>query len=145
MSSTVMLFVQGFHLLAAMVVVGGVIFLRALLIPATRRLEAPAGDVLLQRVHRRFRILLWVAMPVLFASGVFNMLDKAFKGIQALSYIGTLGVKIMLALLVFSILLLLTLPVRSFAHFQAQRDRWLVLSIILAVLVVGLAGYLRLM
>ncbi len=57
------------HLLGAMVWVGGIAFVFSVLRPSLAVLDVPARLVMNAEIHRRFFKLLWLAMPIVLASG----------------------------------------------------------------------------
>ena len=64
------------HLVAAVVWVGGMVFLAAVG-PAIRRLDAPSSSALFRAMGLRFRDISWAAVAVLVATGIANL---AFLG-----------------------------------------------------------------
>ena len=66
-------FVVLLHLLAAIVWIGGTVFLAAVVIPVTRRSITPPqeGARVLGLVARRFRVVSWAAVAVLIGSGLY--------------------------------------------------------------------------
>jgi hypothetical protein len=54
-----------------------------------------------------------------------------------------LTLKVVLALGVFTISLLLTLPIPGLESFRAQRQRWLTIALSIAVFVILISAYLR--
>ena len=68
------------HLLAAMAWVGGMIFIIAVVVPMLRRPETRAhATELMQIAGRRFRIVGWLALATLIATGVFNVLHRGYQ------------------------------------------------------------------
>ncbi len=58
------------HLLAAVVWVGGMLFVGLVVIPASRQLSSPTGPQIVSFVGRRFRSIGWAMMAVLLLTGV---------------------------------------------------------------------------
>lgn len=58
------------HLLAAVVWVGGMLFVGLVVIPASRQLPGPTGPQMVSLVGRRFRAIGWAMMAVLLLTGV---------------------------------------------------------------------------
>ena len=59
------------HVLAAMTWIGGMVFLSQVLVPELRRAGLVGERLLLFRgVARRFRVVVWLAMPLLIGTGV---------------------------------------------------------------------------
>lgn len=61
------------HVLAAIVWVGGTVFLAAVAAPALRSLPAPERGALMARIGRRFRVVGWGALLLLVATGLHTM------------------------------------------------------------------------
>ncbi|MBI4337155.1 MAG: CopD family protein [Chloroflexi bacterium] len=60
------------HIVAAMVWIGGMLFISLVLVPLVRHLPPGAGPQLLRITGRRFRLVAWPAIGVLVATGVLN-------------------------------------------------------------------------
>ena len=67
--SNVVVFV---HVVAAMIWVGGMLFISLVAVPATRALEPTIRSGVLDRVGRRFRVVGWFALGVLVLTGLLN-------------------------------------------------------------------------
>lgn len=65
------------HLLAAIIWVGGTLFLVVVIVPLTRSgaIPRPQAVVLLRLIGRRFRLVAWAAIAVLVATGIFLAWD----------------------------------------------------------------------
>jgi putative copper resistance protein D len=62
------------HILAAVIWIGGMVFLGAVLIPVLRDpAMRPQAAILIQRTGRRFRNLGWACLLLLIATGVVNL------------------------------------------------------------------------
>lgn len=62
------------HILAAMIWIGGMLFLTLIAFPAVRALEAPGGaGRLIRMMGRRFRDVGWVCIGLLVVSGITNL------------------------------------------------------------------------
>jgi len=66
------------HLLAAIVWIGGMLFLALAVVPVTRGLPAPERGALVGALGRRFRPVGWACIVLLLATGVVN---AAFRGV----------------------------------------------------------------
>jgi len=68
------LLVRWLHVLAAMVWIGGMLFVALVLVPAARRLEDPALRTrLVHAMGVRFRAVGWIALAVMVATGLGNL------------------------------------------------------------------------
>lgn len=66
--------VRWLHVVAAMMWIGGMLFIALVLMPATRRLEDAALRArLIHTIGLRFRTVGWIAIAVLVATGVGNL------------------------------------------------------------------------
>ncbi|PZN06282.1 CopD family protein [Thermaerobacter composti] len=61
------------HVLAAMVWVGGILFLSLVVVPASRRYPADVRARLFADVGRRFRVVGWTALAILAVTGAVQM------------------------------------------------------------------------
>jgi uncharacterized membrane protein len=138
MLSTIM---QWIHVSAAVVGVGGIAFLVAILFPAMRRVEPGQREVVLRDVLTRFRWATWSVILLLIVSGIYNMslVWEAPWGI----YWKMLTVKIALALVVFLIALCLTVPLKTLNWFRVRQEKWLAIALGLAMVVILISAYLR--
>jgi len=66
------------HLLGASVLLGGAVLLAFVVIPFARRLPDLDRAALVEGVGRRFRTLTWVALLVLFATGLVQLSLRGF-------------------------------------------------------------------
>lgn len=96
------------HLAAAIIWIGGSIFLALVLIPALRRFAVPPGQPggpppgMLEAVARRFRVISWVCIVALVASGLYILPTRYGIGLAEFFNVGghftaTLQVKVALA------------------------------------------------
>ena len=109
-----------FHILAALVWVGGMFFAHVMLRPSAGPLEPAIRFALWQRVFARFFVWVWLAILVLLVSGV-AMIQLALGGFAAVGP----GVNLMLALGVVMMLLFAHVyfaPYRRFRSAVAAAD-----------------------
>ena len=78
------------HLLAAIVWVGGMLFLALVVVPATRRLPAVERASLFDLVGRRFRAVGWACVALLLATGLVNL---SYRGVESESVVLGLDLK----------------------------------------------------
>ena len=134
--------VQWVHLIAAVTAVGGMAFMLFILMPSMRVLNDEQRAQLVKAVSGRFRWVSWGAIILLIASGIFNIRVRAWEAPWG-TYWSVLTLKVVLALVVFTISLLLTLPIPGLESFRAQRQRWLTIALSIAVFVILISAYLR--
>ena len=134
--------VQWIHLIAAVVGVGGMAFVLFILLPSLRVLGDDQRAVLVKAVMSRFRWASWGAILLLLGSGLYNIHLRAWEAPWG-AYWKLLTLKIVLALGVFVISLLLTLPIPALEPFRARRQKWLAIALGIAVAVILVSAYLR--
>lgn len=133
---------QWVHLSAAVVGVGGITFLLFLLLPSARALSPETRDALMKRVQGRFRWVSWSVIILLIGSGLYNVRAYYWELAWGRAW-QWLTVKIVLAMLVFTVSLALTLPLRFLAKIREHRERWLATGFALAMIVILISAYLR--
>jgi len=133
---------QWIHVTAAVIGVGGIGFVLVVLLPSMRVLNAEQRDLFLRTVMGRFRWVSWSVILLLLGSGLYNIHLRAWE-VPWGTYWKMLTLKIVLAFFVFSISLMLTLPLRAFDRFRARRETWLVVGFCLALTVILISAYLR--
>ena len=135
------------HIAAAIMGVGGTLLIRFVVLPVLATL--PNGEEVRQAIHRPFKRLIHTAIGLLLLTGLYNYLtvtgpratqlkeagEAAFR-----AYHPVMGVKILLSLAMFTIALLLLKPVPAM---DANRKTWLSVNVVLGLLVLALAVYLR--
>jgi len=134
--------VQGIHLVAAVVAVGGMAFVLFVLFPSLRVLGDEPRALLVKAVMSRFRWASWGAILLLLASGLYNIHLRAWEAPWG-AYWKLLTLKIVLALGVFTISLLLTLPLPALESFRARRQKWLAIALGIALVVILISARLR--
>ncbi len=133
---------QWIHVTAAVVAVGGMVFLLLVLIPSLEPLEPDQHDLAADRVMARFRWVIWSAIVVLLSSGVYSIRQYYWEVAWGKSWV-ILTVKIVLSLIVFVIMLALTLPLKIFDRARVRGQIWLSVAVGLAFAVIFISAYLR--
>lgn len=134
--------VQWVHLVAAVVGVGGMAFMLAILLPSVRVLSDEQRPLLMKTIMGRFRWASWGAILLLLTSGLYNLRLRAWEAPWG-PYWMMMTLKIVLAFGVFAIALLLTLPIPSFERFRVRREKWLSIALGVAMVVILISAYLR--
>jgi uncharacterized membrane protein len=139
------------HILAAMVAVGGLFYARFGLLPAMQVLDEESREKLHDGIRKRW--LPWVigSITLLLVSGLsnfllFNEAAKAWEDgtwMKETSYHALFGVKFLLALGVFYFASGLVGRGEGTAWMRANRGKWLSVTILLAVAIVMLSGWMR--
>jgi len=137
--STVM---QWVHVMAAVLVLGGIGFLLLILIPSLGVLSPEQRETITKAVAARFRWVSWSGVGLLLITGLYQVRRYYWEEPWGRAW-RLLALKIALSFGLFFILLGLTLPLRWFAQMGARRRKWLLASFILGVVVVLISAYLR--
>ncbi|HUE75745.1 MAG TPA: CopD family protein [Chloroflexota bacterium] len=66
------------HIVAAMVWIGGMLFLALAIVPVTRHLPAVQRSALLGAIGRRFRTIGWISLALLIVTGIVS---TSFRGV----------------------------------------------------------------
>lgn len=132
------------HVGTAVVLVGGSVFMRFVLLPAAAQLGDEPHRALRQHVLARWRRVVMVGILLLLASGLYNYLVVAApRHTGDGPYHGLMGAKILLALAMFFLASALTGRSEALQSFRANSKRWLLVLIALAAIVVALGGFLK--
>lgn len=134
---------QWLHLAAAVAAVGGVLYVRVVLLPGLGMLPAEERALVLKAAGRRFHPILWGSIAVLLVTGIHNAVGAATVHAHDALYWRLLGLKIVLALTLFGLALGVTLPVPGLASFQKRRPQILLLNLALAAVILYLSAVLR--
>ncbi len=139
------------HILAAMVAVGGLFYARFGLLPALQLLDEETREKLHDGIRRRW--LPWVigSITLLLASGlanflIFNDAAQAWEDgtwMKQTKYHALFGVKFLLALGVFYFASGLVGRGEGTAWMRSNRGKWLSVTLLLAVGVVMISGWMR--
>lgn len=131
------------HVGAAVVLVGGVFFTRFALLPAFESRESSDGDDSLRSaVIGKWRRYVMIGTLLLLISGFYNYLAVGSHKGDGL-YHGMMGVKILLALAVMFLGAVLTGRSPKFDAMRAKSRTWLSVSLVLAAIIIGIAGFLK--
>ena len=95
------------HITSVVVLVGGVLYARLVIVPAIASLPAGQQDSLSDAMAARYRSLLYLAMLLLTGTGIYNMVMNLGRGPL---YQALLGIKLLLVLHVFAVAMLIVQP-----------------------------------
>ncbi len=132
------------HVGTAIVVVGGSVFMRFILMPAAAQLPEAEHNALRERLMKRW--MRWVHTGVLLflVSGLYNYLViTRFLHRGDGLYHGLMGGKILLAFAVFFLAIALTGRSGSTEVFRRNAKKWMTVNIVLAALIVAISGFLK--
>ncbi len=136
------------HVVTAITIVGGVAFLRLVLMPsATAALTDEEHARLRQQVIGRWKKFIHAGIALFLVTGLYNywlaIVAIRASGVRDPLYHGLLGGKIILAVVVFFIASAL---VGRSARFESMRQNakfWLSVNLALALVIIGISGYLK--
>lgn len=132
------------HIIAVIVVLGGSIFTRFILMPAAEGLPDAEHTAFKQRLMARWRKWVSIGIGLLLVSGFYNYLvvmrpKHEGHGI----YHMLVGIKMILAFAVFFLASALTGRAAAFEGLRKNAKKWLALTITLAIIIVIISGYLK--
>lgn len=129
------------HLLAVVTVIGGSIALRFIVCPRIPATEE--GAETRKAILGSWRRVVWISIGLIIITGLANA-DQAYRrvGLDGLYWM-VFGAKFLGAMIIFSVALLLTLPMESFNKFKQERDRWMHVIVGLGAIIIFLSAYLR--
>ena len=133
------------HVLTAVVVVGGAIFLRFVLMPAASSvLNDEEHGRLRTAVLRRWKMFVHGSIALLLVSGFYNYLAVTrFNHEEQPLYHALFGMKFSLAVLVFALGIALTSRGELFAAVRENSRIWLAVLVAMAIVVVLMGGVLH--
>lgn len=132
------------HIITAIVLVGGTVFLRFVLGPAAAQLPDDSHAKLKELVMGTWKKFVHGGIALFLISGFYNYLvvqAPLHKGDKL--YHALMGIKILLALAVFLIASGLVGRSKAFAGMRAQAKLWQGILVTLAVLIIGISGFVK--
>lgn len=140
----VALLMRWMHILSAIALMGGTIFMRFALHPSLATLDAAQQEQLKTAVRRHWAKWVMATSGFLLLSGIVNIvIFTANKEVSAMPYHPIVTLKMLLALVIFFIASVLVGRSANAEKFRAKAVFWLNLNLVLAVVVVMIGGYLR--
>ena len=140
----VQLVLRWLHILSAITLMGGTIFMRFGLHPALASLGADAQKTLKDAVRSQWAKWVMASSGFLLLSGLVNtvLIVKAYK-YPDVPYHALIGVKLLLALVIFFIASTLVGRSANAQKFREKAVFWLNVNLVLAVVVVCIGGFLK--
>jgi uncharacterized membrane protein len=134
------------HVGTAIIVVGGTFFVRFVLFPAaTRSLPDEAHARLRTAVMSTWKKVVHAGIALFIITGGINyyrvIADRTHKG-DAL-YHALLGIKIILALIVFFIASALVGRSAAFEGLRRSAPKWMLVNLVLAAIIIAISGFLK--
>ena len=132
------------HVATAIVVLGGSIFMRFVLMPAATQLPEEEQQALRGRIMGTWKVVVMIGIVLFLASGFYNYLVVSLPEHRGDTlYNALMGIKILLAFGFFFLVSALTGRAAAFERIRQNAKLWLGITILLGVLVVVIAGYLK--
>ena len=129
------------HIIPAIILVGGTLFMRFSLVPTAD--ESNASAELRESIRRRWSKLVMISVLFLLISGLYNTAMKAIGFELSPLYNGLLGLKILLALAVFYLTAVLSGRSKTAQKFRERETHWLNILCALMIAIVLIAGYMK--
>lgn len=130
------------HVASAAIAFGGVVFTLWALMPSLTEIDSQAASTLADQVGRRFSWMVWAVIVLLLFTGIWIIIMVFKAGTPRPLFHIILGVKILLALGVFSIALGVTLPLKGLESMRQNRRRWMIINFHLITIVFFLGVWL---
>jgi len=133
------------HILAAVVVVGGLVFVRLILAPAAQAtLDEDGRSALRRAITARWKPVVWACIALLLVSGFYNFATISLaKAKEAAVYHPLFGIKFLAALVVFFIASVLVGRSKATEKLRARSPSLLAAAIASAVVVILVSGVLK--
>ena len=122
------------HISSVVVLVGGVLYARLVIVPALVSLPAQEQETLGDAMAARYRSLLYLAMLFLLGTGIYNFVMNLGRGPL---YQALLGIKLLLVLHVFAVGILIVKPNNP------KRARQMTGLLISGLIIIAISAVLR--
>ncbi|MFP6604854.1 MAG: DUF2269 family protein [Pirellulaceae bacterium] len=133
------------HIIPAIALVGGTIFMRFAVVPACEQLDDEQREKVQESVRRGWSRLLMPSILFLLISGFVNTANISMTyDFPGGYYMPLLAIKLVLAIAIFYIASLLAGRSEAASKFRQNQRTWLNINILLAVLLICIAGAMRL-
>lgn len=132
------------HIGTAIVLVGGLVFLRFVLAPAAAQLPDDAHAKLKELVLGTWKKFIHAGILFFLVSGFYNYLVVQAPSHQGDKlYHALMGTKILLALIIFFLSSALVGRSKAFAAMRSNSKLWQTVIVVLAAVIVGLSGFVK--
>ena len=140
----VTLVLRWIHILAAMASFGGALYMRFALMPAAHEsLDPPTREKLREALRARWARFVHGAIAVLLVTGLVNLVRFLMSSnLPAMPYHAILGIKLLLALVVFFVATVVVGKSPAFQRARQNMGGWLTGLIAATVIIVLLSGIL---
>ena len=132
------------HVGTAIVLLGGSIFMRFVLMPAAEKLPSDAHETLRGHIRAVWKVFVHVGVTLLLASGLYNYIAVMIpQHRRDALYHALMGIKILLALAVFFLAEALVGRAPAFEGLRQKVKLWLGVIVLLGALIVAISGFLK--
>ena len=140
-----LLILRWMHILGAITLMGGAVFMRFALVPAAKTLADDAHAQLRSEIRKRWSKVVMLTTAMLLISGLVNfvLLITQYKLPPEAHYHMIFGIKFLLALPIFFIASLLTGRTALADRVRQNATLWLNVNLVLATAVVCIGGFLK--
>lgn len=136
-------FLQWLHVMSAVLAVGGVFFMRFILHPSLAA-QADARAAIAPLIMRRFKMVIHSSIAILILTGVYRFVSTLDKLHGWAAYHAVFGIKVLLSLALFTIAIMLTMPVGPNPNpIQRNKEKWITMSFVLGAVIILLSACLR--
>jgi uncharacterized membrane protein len=142
----ILLLLRYMHILGAIMLMGGTIFMRFALRPAAKTLPHDIHAGLHEQVRSRWAKAVALASLLILVSGLANLAlasRNTYDPVFGLNYNMVVGIKFILSLPIFFIAAILMGRSNLSQKFKANADLWINLNLTLALVMVLIGGVLR--
>lgn len=130
------------HILPAIALVGGAIFMRLAYVPGLRASGQPQ-DELREAVRSRWAKVVMASVALLLLSGLYNTAMLSMTYTLGGLYMGLLSVKMLLALVIFYLASVLSGRSATAQKIRQSETLWLNVAVVLMVILVCIAGIMK--
>jgi len=143
-NSAMQIILRVVHIATAIVLVGGTVFLRFVLLPSLEKLPEEVQLDLKDSLANRWKRIVHAGIALLLASGFYNYL-VVMRPMHASDkrYDMFVGIKMLLAFLLFFLASALVGRSQALKKFRDRSSATLLVMIVLALTIVGISGYLK--
>lgn len=131
------------HVSTAIVLVGGSVFMTFVLLPTAEQLSAGEHDKLRGLINGRWKRFVHAGILLFLVTGFYNYYQQMDKHKGDGLYHALVGTKILLALGLFFIASALVGRSAAFESMRASRAKWLKIMVLLAAIIVGISGFVK--
>jgi uncharacterized membrane protein len=131
------------HIGTAVVIVGGSVFLRFVVLPVANKLPEDQHLALRSAIISRWKMFIHVGILLFLVSGFYNYFQAMPKHKGQPIYHALIGTKILLALVVFALSSILVGRSGLAEKLRTRSAFWLTVVIVIATVIIGISGYVK--